>query len=462
MHKRPVIYYLTEDVHNDKDRNELDLLRQVTRVVVVNVAGGKPSRNTMGLKQVTVQAPPLWLTWIYARWTRLCLLFSRLANSRTDLEFPSRNIYLKSSLARHTVNSLWKVKRWPWLNRILPRYDTLYFLPLDLWYATLGRMPRRQAGPYTRLVIHDALLIRLNRLAPLVASERARGAITIANVKSWDNPFYSQLATRVDGYLVWSMSMWQDIQRTHEIDKAFVHAWGARPFVNLIRAAETSGACAARPARRISIGYAAAFCDEVMGRHEVALLVDLANALASALPDAQIRFRPYPTLPASFYAPLRTCKNVQFNDIAGSAVDRYGDGRELIRFGSVEERLQYLGSCDVFLSLATSFSIEAVIAKCPTVHFYLPPEHRHALWEREIFKRIDISDHLLKYYMGFLPVVRSMDELVEWIDEAIQNPPRQERLLTQMGIPRSSTQAKQAWTGLKQQLLPWVQSDHHA
>lgn len=463
----PVIYYLTEDVHNAKERNELELLRQVARVILVSVAANAPSQhNTLGLKQVSVAAPPLWLTRAYVHWSRICLLLCRLANSKTDREFPSRNIYLHSALVKHVVNILWRLKRHPWINSKLPRYDTLYFLPLKLGLWIQGRRYRRQRSQrrYTRLLIHDALLIRLNRLAPLVAYARAQGIKTVANVKSWDNPFYSQLTTHSDGYLVWSESMWQDIQQAHEVRKSFVYAWGARPFVNLIQATENGETSnQTTQSRCIRLGYAAAFCDEVMGAHEVALLVELSRHLEQALPQAVICFRPYPTLPETFYAPLRNRPNVQWVGIAGSAIDRYGDGREFIRFGSEEERLRYLAHCDTFLSLATSFSIEAVIAGRPTVHFYLPLGNRQSRAEIEIFKRIDISDHLLKYYLQYLPVVRSYQELLDWIKAASHHPLESNTLLRQMGIPASFREATNAWSGLKQKLLPWIQgAGHHA
>jgi hypothetical protein len=418
--KRPlVIYYLTEDLHNEKERNELIFLSAVGRVVVVT-ANPKQS-NPLGLKQINVAQPGRGLRAL-SIWTRLCLLLGRLADSRSDLEFPSRNVYMGSALLRRLVNLIWVIKTIGWVNRALPTYDTLYFLPSRLarWFLPARR--RRAPGRFARLVVHDALLLRLGPLAPWLDRARAQGIPTLANVKSWDNPFYSQLTTRASGYLVWSESMWQDVRGVQGVGERFHLAWGARPFYKLLAALDKVGPmprlAAPSEATPLVIGYAAAFCDEYMAGYEVQQVQLLARHLSNHLPSARIRFRPYPVLPESFYAPLGACVNIDIVAIKGSAVDRFGDGREFIRFGSDEERLSYLSSCHCFLSLGTSFTIEAAIAGLPIVQFYLEPQHRAHEAERAIFARFDISDHLSRYFLGTLPVARDYADLAAQLADA--------------------------------------------
>ncbi len=435
-----VMYFLTEDLHNEKERNELEFLRQIDRVVIVTPHPQK--KNDLGLRQISLAPPKPGLLRAQVLWSRLCLLMCRIGNSRNDHQFPTRNLYTGNALVRWAVNALWRVKRLPWINRCLPRYDTLYFTPLYLAQRLMGLASRRRSPRFARLVIHDALLVRLNGLAPFVARARRDGIQTVANVKSWDNPFYSQLTTRAAGYLVWSESMWRDIVQVHTID-AFHYAWGARPFFKFLTAMRNAQPQRRRAAQgdaaRVMVGYAAAFCDAHMGRHEVDLFRRIADHLASALPQCRLLFRPYPTMPESFYDAIRTCPNVEIVGIDGAAVDRFGDGREMIRFGSDAERLAYMDRCHCFLSLGTSFSIEAATACLPLVQFYLEQPSRQAASEHAIFKRFDISDHLLRYYLPLLNVARSYDELAQALHEASQREAGQivhaSRLLQTLGVP---------------------------
>lgn len=438
------MYFLTEDLHNEKERNELEFLRQIDRVVIVTPSPQK--KNDLGLRQISL--PPIRPALLRAQvlWSRLCLLFCRIGNSRNDHQFPTRNLYTGNVLVRGAVNALWRVKRLPWINRWLPRYDTLYFAPLYAVQCLLGFSTRHRSSRFARLIIHDALLVRLSSLAPFVARARRDGIQTVANVKSWDNPFYSQLTTRAAGYLVWSESMWRDIVQVHTID-AFHYAWGARPFFKFLTAMRNAQPQRQRAAlsdpslqgERLVVGYAAAFCDTHMGRHEVDLVRRIAEHLARHLPQCQLLFRPYPSMQESFYDPIRTCPNVGIVGIGGAAIDRFGDGREIIRFGSDAERLAYIDRCHCFLSLGTSFSIEAATACLPLVQFYLEPPTRRSESEHAIFERFDISDHLLRYYLPLLNVARSYDHLTQALQEAGRREVNQvvhaSKLLQTLGVP---------------------------
>jgi hypothetical protein len=258
---------------------------------------------------------------------------------------------MKSGLARSIVNVIWSLKNVPWINRMLPCYDTLCFAPfrLVMWH----KLRRRACGKHRtqRIFVHDALLVRMNSFAGVVAQARVTGSKTLANIKSWDNPFYSQLSTGADGFLVWSASMWADIIRTHgSSESKFVYAWGARPFFEMVCAKEhaahandTTKHIASHVLSSskglVSIGYAAAFGDEYLGRHEVNLLKTLAIEIEKQMPHFKLKIRPYPTLGSDFYADLSTLPNVEIVAIDGAPMDRFGDGREVIRFGSPTERL---------------------------------------------------------------------------------------------------------------------------
>jgi hypothetical protein len=436
--KKLVIYYLTEDLNNHKENNELTFLRQLAKVVVITDRPGVT--HPLGMRTLSVQPRSELAKKIFGVWSRLCLMLGQLGNSAMDQRFPERNIYVSSSVAR-VINLLWRIKNIAWLNRQLPSYDTLYFAPLNC--APLSCVKRRDPVQrrIQRLFVHDALLVRLNSFATLIASVRAAGDKTLAIVKSWDNPFYSQLATEADGFLVWSPSMWRDVERTHGLSCDFVHAWGARPFFEMVQARQRHQAKSAGASKsgRFVVGYAAAFGDESMGRHEIDLIKTLSAQLQALLPNCLLRLRPYPTFGNAFYAELEALPNVEVVPIGGEATDRYGDAREFIRFGSNEERLDYLSTCNVFLSLATSFTIEAAIFRLPILHFYLPTAERRTRSEHEIFRRIDICDHLGEYFAEVLEVAQSHADVARCLAEIIVNPEshlkRSAALLNRLGVP---------------------------
>lgn len=441
---KAVIYFLTEDINNVKEQNEIEFLRELGRVVLVTATR---QSEVPGVKQLIVAKPAATVARLRIIWSKACYVLARLAESRTDFEFPSRNIYTGNAAFRQFINVLWGLKTKTWFNRILPSYDRLYFFPFVLGNALMRLFSRKRRVPrssrFSRLVIHDSLVLRLVNFAPFIASARNESIRSLANVKSWDNPFYSQFCATADGYALWSDNMWADISRGHGIPKRYLLKWGARPFYAYWSSARS--AVPVVPARSDSItvplriGYAAAFCDTIMGRCEIEVIKKVAAVMQRHRPQDVLLFRPYPIIPAAFYEELLKFPNVKIIDIGGKQVDRYGDGRELIKFGSDVERLDYLSRCDCFLSIATSFTIEAAIFGLPIVHLALSSTECETAEEREFFKRIEISDHLEKYYKHSFALVDGYDKLAEKIEDSIANENesamRNRHFLNNIGIP---------------------------
>jgi hypothetical protein len=433
-----LFYYVTEDLHNEKQRNELEFLQQIGRVVMVSTRHA--GRNRFGLKQVGLQAVDSFLSRLFNVWIRLALMLGRLAESRMDHEFPIRNVYLDSKLLTSVVNGLWRVKRLPALNRLLPTYDRLFFAP----FAFGARRSQRCGSRYARIVVHDALLVQVRSFAAFIHRMRLDGVATVGVVKSWDNPFYSQLALATDGYFVWSASMQDDVLRTHSKCAAqWFHAWGARPFLGFLDALKQQKIYPRQRSQdQVVIGYAAAFCEPLMVAHEVDVLCGIAEALQRSCPQAHIRIRPYPTIDCGLYDALTSRANVSIVQIGGELVDRFGDGREMIRFGSNEERIEYLAGCDVFLSLGTSFTIEAAMFGLPIFHYFPSAEHRSETAQWELFRRVEISDHLMRYFAGELVCFESHDQLIGMLqshDSAATAIARGRSLLRLLGVPARDT-----------------------
>jgi hypothetical protein len=448
---RYIFYYLTEDANNIKERNEVNYLRSIGRVVLVTRGGSPAGCRDVGIKKFNLPSQSPVVVAAYFLWTKICFLLSRPSNSLTNKGFPVRNVYTGHVLVRWLINHLWPVKYFGLVNKLLPSYETLYFAPFRL-ARLFVRDKRRSEKRFQRIIVHDALIIRLTRFTPFILAARRSGLRTIANVKSWDNPFYAQFVESASGYLTWSQSMWDDVQRFHQVSTTAHHVWGPRPFYNFASAVQRADCKPNTAPGTFVIGYAAAFCDALMTEHEVEVVAGIAAALQASGVDAKILFRPYPIVPMSNYESLLKCSNVEIIDIKGPPSDRYGDGREMIRFGSDEERIQYLSRCHCFLSLATSFTFEAALFGLPIIQYFVPKDARSTGHESVFFGRLDVSDHILKYFLSNLPVANNSSALVGLIkafemDPALRGPAL--KMMHVMGFPSEQV----AWNQGSAQLV---------
>ncbi len=406
-HPPMVIYYVTDDLHNARDHDEIRLLQQVGRVVIVTQPGA--GRHPLGLRQVALREPCGWQTGWLQSWARASFLLCRVGQGEIDKRFPERNLFTGGPVFRRMVNFFWSIKTWPLVSGLLPTYSGLYFAPLRL--AQLWRSAATPARRYQRIIVFDSVLNRVARFAPFIEHQRQRGAVLVANVKSWDNAFYTRIATEADGFLVWSPAIWHDLQSTHELRSPQHLAWGARPFFDFDAQRR---AAPPRPAPRqevLTLGYAAAYAHPHMGRSEAMVIATLARHLQREMPGLRLLFRPYPTHASDVYAVLQDLPGVEVQPIASPPRDRFGDGRECIRFGHAQERLDFLNQCDAYLSLATSFTLEACVAGLPILQLALSPDQRHSPAEQALFHWMDISDHLQRYFLQELPTARSHEEV---------------------------------------------------
>ena len=297
-----VFYYLTEDPGNLKERNEVSYLRSIGRVVVVTRGGASLVAHNDGGKNLNLPSQSPVVVRAYLLWTKICYLLARPSNSFTDQGFPSRNVYTGNFAVRWLINGLWPAKYINFINRLLPTYETLYLAPFKL-IRLFVRDKHRSTKRFQRVVVHDSLILRLTKFTTFILAARRSGFPTIANVKSWDNPFYSQFIRGASGYLTWSQSMWRDVQRFHKVKTTANHSWGPRPFYNFATAVRLAHHRPNTVGGTLVIGYAAAFCDSLMAAHEVQVVAGIAKDLEEGGVDAKILLRPYPTVPMSSYDP---------------------------------------------------------------------------------------------------------------------------------------------------------------
>lgn len=441
---RLVIYYVTDDLHNTREYNEIELLRRIAPVVIVTQPGS--ARHPLGLKQIGASVPCGWrASWLQS-WARLSFLLCRVGQGEIDKRFPERNLFTGGLLFRRLVNFFWSIKSSPLVSRVLPTYNNLFFAPLR-WmhlFSKTQRMPQARQ----RVVVFDAVLNRIAHFAPFIEQQRQRGAILVANVKSWDNAFYARVATEADGFLVWSPAIWNDLQQTHHLKSSHCLAWGARAFVDFYAQSREHRQPKRGPDHPLTLGYAAAYAHPRMARSEAQIIAQVAHQLRARMPEARLLFRPYPSTDPEAYSALSLIPGVEVQSIEGPVQDRFGDGREAIRFGSPAEKVCFLSRCDAFLSLATSFTFEAALQGCPIIQLALAPAQRQSSAEQELFRWVDNSDHLQRYFMRDLPLAQSYSDLVTSLAHLdtlqARSAAATARLIQQLCLPGSPQQPTEA------------------
>jgi hypothetical protein len=398
------ILYCTNEPLSPVDAGEIARLRQGAEVTV---ACCSDSNRDPSDTAVVVIRSAAWRRRFTSLWLKVCVLISRLPHSNIARRFPERNVY-QGWLAARVGNLSWRLRSLRGAGERLPRFATLArLLPLG-WDAT-----DRSRVFEADVVVYNSLLIMSADFLPLLRLLQRRGTFLLANVRSWDNPYYVQFDSRADGYLVWSEHMADSIRNAQGIDATFA-AWGANILKSFHEAPKTDRRAIGAPrAPGKNIGYAAAFGDDIVTYAEYEYICDLANRLNEGGVACRILYRPYPTVEPARLRALRNQENVLICDIDAAVLDRYGDGREMIRYGSPEEKQGFLNSCAAFLSLGTTFTLEAFMHGTPVVHFYLPPEARTGKHEALIFNRIEITcDHFFDYFPGVVEFTRSFPELI--------------------------------------------------
>jgi hypothetical protein len=330
-------------------------------------------------------------------WGSFSYFLSNIANSKTDISFPERNVYLKSKLATHLVNFFWVIKKNSIIKKWLPSFEKLY---ISIWGI-------KKLKKNNRIIFYNPLLIHLEELVIIFGQFKKSKICKVAIIKSWDNQFYTQLSTQADCYIVWSESMRDDIKHTHNIGEKKYIIYGARPFKNFIEKYLNSDKKRAGHINRArSFGYACAYGDDFLAKNEILLIEKIAQDLASYDAESILYVRPYPTMKKSQYQGLVEYKNIKIIEIE-DAYNAYGSRRN----GDDFEKKAFLDLCDVFISLGTSFTIEAEICGVPIVQYYKEMANRGVYCETEIFKRIDICDHLIKYFLGSIETIGSIKDI---------------------------------------------------
>lgn len=398
------IYFICDDTMNHKLVHLLSCLESHLDGRLVILSSERAPKNEWGYRQLSLTSKAKSSSRMLL-WSKLIYLFARVPNSRTDMFFPKRNLYSGGRMSKLVVRFLWFLKIRIRLNSLFPLYEDLFFLPMAF---KSGRIKTRN-----RVFIYDAVLFRNCALTHLLYKVKRSNSEEYALVSSWDNPFYCQLSAKAKNYMVWSKQMLSDISKSHNLNikKENYIEVGPFPFKEFYDT-RTLGDRAEVQNNKIVIGYACVYCDEFLMNAEIRFIAELANELRMKGVEYEILMRPYPSIDVEIYKSLLSTENMVIYEPKDAVyLDRYGDGNEKILFSSDDERHNYLSKCNVFLSLGTSFTIEAAIDNMPILHLYIPDESRSSADEEALFGRVDISDHLLEYFNKELFMVSSKEEL---------------------------------------------------
>lgn len=404
------ILYCTNEPTSPIDRQEIARLQAVGDVMIVCASDSQTSEgqiNGEAPRLVRLQSGPRRRKAI-GLWLKLLTLVSRLPHSRIGERFPERNIYQKSRLLQQAINLAWKLKRIAAINRLLPRFSTLaYYLPFRRF-----EIEHRTEVLSADMIVYNSLPIMSADFLPLVIEMRKRGARRVANVRSWDNPYYVQFDSSATDYLVWSDFMAKTVGNAQKTSTGTFHSWGPNILRTFVDAPRTADASVKGEPGILNIGYAAAFGDTIVTLIEYKLMLQIAARLRAENVAFQILYRPYPTVDVRLFEAAGQDPDIVLCDIGSPALDRYGDGRETIRYGSPEEKMRFLNSCDVFLSLGTTFTLEALLQGTPIVHFYLPDPARETPEAKLVFNRIEVTcDHFFDYLAGAVDFIESYEDL---------------------------------------------------
>lgn len=420
------LLYCTIDRDSPIDQFEIDRLKNFFDVTVITPDG--TGQTHAGAPLQTLRHGKMFYAGMRL-WVKACTLLAALPVSNIARRFSERNVYQKSRLLTHFVNAIWKMKLTPSINARLPNFATLAYL------YPFGKSGAKQviAACKPDLVVYNSLVVTAYPFIALLKECQAQQIQRVANVRSWDNPYYLQFDSTADRYLVWSAFMAHTISASQHGLTLDAVAWGPNILKNFYepssRYSRTNGAGA------LTIGYAAAFGETTAGLAEFRLIGKIANFLNSNGVRCKILYRPYPTVATELFLAHQEGDAVELCGIDANIVDRYGDGRELIRFGTPQEKKRFLDSCDLFLSLGTTFTLEAIIHGAPVIHYFLPAEKRQSADEHLIFNRVEITcDHFDSYFAHCVEYITTAAELIASIHKMRSSASDHEELLSRIGL----------------------------
>jgi hypothetical protein len=185
---------------------------------------------------------------------------------------------------------------------------------------------------------------------------------TYVYVYSWDHPCkHTRFSTRAQ-YLVWGPGMAQDLVDLQDIPRENIHLLGASQFGFIEKYANRDLLAASAspfPFKYIYLGCAIGLPGLI--EEELAVVRELAQALAQEAPDWRLVVRPYPVLRDwALYQALTTEPNIVLDDGFRSAQNlSVGEAQ-------IQEKYIAIAHAEAFLHLGTTLGLEACFTDTPS------------------------------------------------------------------------------------------------
>lgn len=421
------IYYITNDIHNPTDIVEISRLSEHNKVIAIT---NTRKNNTIKVKQFVVKDIQKKLTSIITLWLKLCVIFAQIPNNSIGRRYNELNIYRKSNLIKTALDFTWKFKNISVINKILPKYTSIALIPFQFYKIKSNNNKYKKD-----IVVYNSLFINHPEFIYLIRKMRRNGATLVANVRSWDNPYYIQFDTSADFYLTWSSHMDKTIETSQYVKSIKSFNWGPNQFNQLYFYNNRQRGIEKKNVNSIKIGYAAAFGDSILAFTEYMFICQVSEYLETKGLKHEILYRPYPTINPEVLKNTHQSHNIKFADINSKVTDRYGDGREIIRFGSAQEKYLFLQNCDIFLSFGTTFTIEAFLTNTPIAHLFISEGNlQHASFQ-SLFKRVEITCiHFTDYLSNAVNFTSSLEELHEVFNKEFDSVIDPDLLRQRLGI----------------------------
>lgn len=403
--------FISNDLLNPKELYLAKKLRSKKKFIVLTTS----IHSVDEFKKIVLTKNLLFIYFIKL-WNKYCFLISHPTNAVTNSDYINRAIHIQNPISFLLIKYFFSLKKL--IPSIFMRFTNIFLLPFQV--LRLKYFFYKRSKP-DRVVYFDPVTVKnLDLWYYIIYFYFHPRYELIAVTRSWDNVFYAQFFSNADKYLFWSEEMMIDFQKTHQkkVKYELIGPYLFEEFQNVYFSVCNNESMIFSnflgDSKQIKVGYACAFPDEHMAKLEIKFLEKLANECNRTNTHHEVIFfvRGYPNHSKSFYENLLSSgSRILIADFENPMIDRYDDNHEKISFDSDLHKINFLANIDFFLSVATSFSIEAVLCNRPVIHFHLHADQEF----REINSYIKTADHLKKYFKDTLLCVDNNKEFLEYI-----------------------------------------------
>ena len=438
------VYYLSNDIFRNKDIEEIKYLTSKFKkiIIITDQKDETKAYKSKSIRYLRINSKSFIYIRIIKIWGKIVFLLARTSQSETDKKFPKRNIYSTPKYLRAFINFIWILKLK--INLFLPYFSDIYYLPLLIlreckYIFRPKRRKIKRIKSRNRVLIYDPILTNMYHLYGIKNNYGFVKSQTIGFVRSWDNPFYGQFDRNCNQYIVWSQEMRKDIINIQGFTPKIFDIPGAiylKSFKKSVSSLKESENYVINKKKDYKlIAYAAAFSDKELAQSEIELIVEFNEIIKSNNLKRKIVFRPYPAVPLSFYRKLDDLEYVTLETGITKYERLYRHSNLLVKKTSDEEKLAFCNKCDYFISIGSSFTFEALISGIEVIQLYINKKNRTKEYQNYLFDRIEISDHLMKYFVGNIKTLYSEEEVIKYNNLNNANTyKKQQSLLRQLGI----------------------------